>query len=50
MHVEPEEGKIEWKVNDLVRASHISNKLKNRDVTWVPLIKFFDHGDVVEWI
>ena len=37
-------------MNGVIRASHQSSKLKDKSIEWVPLVKFFDKGDCVEWV
>ena len=50
VRVNEEKGEIEWLVDENIRASHQTDKLKDREIKWAPMIKFFDQGDCIEWI
>ena len=43
-------GDIEWEVNGLLIRSHTSlQKLKNKDIRWVPFLQMKE-GDIIEWL
>lgn len=43
-------GLIEWLVGGEVRAKVVWQKLKDKSINWVPMIRFYDHGDIIAWI
>ena len=50
IEVNTDEGYITWSVDGEILAQHVSPKLKDPSIKWVPLVKFFDNGDSVEWV
>lgn len=50
MRANVESGLIEWLVDGQVRAKVVWDKLKDKTINWVPMIRFYDHGDVISWV
>lgn len=44
------ECSINWLVNGVLRAVYKSNKLQDKGITWVPMIRFYNRFDSVKWI
>ena len=45
-----ETGKVTWKVNGTIKASHKTDKLKRKKIKWVPYIWMWNEGDQIEWL
>ena len=50
LRVDMETGEVEWTVNGVRQVAYTMESVKDGRVKWVPMLRMYEKGDVVEWM